>query len=84
MNANAALSECRRILGAPSRSAVWWGGLTRGEQRLLLFGARLSTARIGAPWHELDRSEQMAIIQTARRASAWAAQLIEEGGHDGR
>lgn len=72
-----AIAACRAALAAPPKAAAWWDGLTRGEQRLLAVGGCLTAAIIGAPWSELCEADQRAIIDTARRASRWAAQLME-------
>ena len=76
--ADRALAECREALGAPSRAAMWWAGLTRGEQRLLIIGGGLTAALIGASWDEIDGADQAHIIAVARRASAWATHLLED------
>ena len=80
MNANAALSECRRILNAPSRSAVWWSGLSRGDRRMLLIAARLPAHTIAMTWDDLPERSRADLIDAARRASAWAAAMVGEGG----
>lgn len=71
------LRRCRELLGAPPRAALWWAGLTRGEQRLLIVGGCLTASFIGAPWDEIDEGEQREIIEVARRASRWAAELVD-------
>lgn len=76
--ADQAIAECRRLLDAPPRAAQWWDGLSRGEQRMLVAGAEISSVCLGAPWEELDDTYRIAIVATARRASAWATRLLED------
>ena len=80
MNAEAALSECRRLLNAPSRSAAWWASLSRGERRMLVIAALLPERTVSMAWDDLPELARTILLDVARRASTWAAGLVGEGG----
>ena len=68
----AALAEIRANLSMPSKNAMAWGDLTRGERRTLVSAAGLKQSLSGLRWEALTGNQQQAIIDAMVRAASWA------------
>ena len=75
--ADAALNECRQILGAPSRLAMWWVRLRPAERRIIAQAAGVSELELYDEWDGISNPSRVALVNAARRAAAWAQVLVD-------
>lgn len=78
MRADEALNECRRILGAPSRVAMWWVRLRPAERRIIAQAAGVSALELHSEWDAISGPSRVALVNAARRAATWAQVLADD------
>ena len=78
MSADEALSECRRVLGAPSRVAMWWVRLRPAERRIIAQAAGVSELELHDEWEVISNPSRVALVNAARRAATWAQALVND------
>ena len=92
---DAAMAECRRVLGMESRTGEWWNRLNQKDRRFLYKAAYMTRepgtmSALDHPvngsgqsimdWAALPISHRVALLNTARRLASWATYILDEGG----
>lgn len=68
------LARIRARLNMPPREAVWWGGLGRGDRRMLAIAAG-NEAIADLSWDRLSPERRVSLLAARKRAADWASEI---------